>query len=44
MTRGAGIINEQTGALVVTPPVNGNSVTVPGVGTFQLTSCREAQC
>ena len=42
--RGAGIINEQTGALIKSPPVDGDSVTVPGLGTFQLTPCREAQC
>ena len=43
--RGAGIINEQTGALIISPPVEDiASVTVPGVGTFQLTPCREAQC
>jgi hypothetical protein len=43
--RGAGIINEQTGALIISPPVEKiASVTVPGVGTFQLTPCREAQC
>jgi hypothetical protein len=41
---GGGIIDEQTGALIVTPPVNGDSVTVPGLGTFRLTPCREAQC
>ena len=42
--RGDGIINEQTGALIKSPPVDGDSVTVPGLGTFQLTPCREAQC
>jgi hypothetical protein len=43
--RGAGIINEQTGALIMSPTVeNIASVTVPGLGTFQLTPCREAQC
>jgi hypothetical protein len=42
---GLGIIDEQTGALIVSPPVeNIASVTVTGVGTFQLTPCREAQC
>jgi hypothetical protein len=42
---GVGIINEQTGALIVSPLVeNIASVTVPGLGTFQLTPCREAQC
>jgi hypothetical protein len=41
---GDGIINEQTGALIVTPPVDGASVTVPNVGTFQLTPCRKARC
>lgn len=43
--QGVGIINEQTGALIVSPPVeNIASVTVPGLGTFRLTPCREAQC
>ncbi len=42
---GAGIINEQTGALIVSPLVeNIASVTVPDLGTFRLTPCREAQC
>jgi hypothetical protein len=42
---GVGIINEQTGKLVVSPLVEKlASVTVPGLGTFQLTLCREAQC
>ena len=40
-----GIIDEQTGALIVSPPVeNLASVTVPGLGVFRLTACREAQC
>lgn len=31
----AGIINDQTGALIISPPVdNIVSVTVPGLGTF----------
>jgi hypothetical protein len=43
--RGAGIINEQTGALIKSPPLETiASVTVPGLGTFQPTPCREAQC
>jgi hypothetical protein len=43
--RGTGIINEQTGALIKSPPVETiASVTVPGLGVFQLTPCREAQC
>jgi hypothetical protein len=43
--RGNGIINEQTGALIKSPPVETiASVTVPGLGTFQLTPCRKAQC
>jgi hypothetical protein len=43
--RGAGIVNEQTGALIKSPPVETiASVTVPGLGTFQLTPCREVQC
>jgi hypothetical protein len=42
---GVGIINEQTGALIVSPLIeNIVSVTVPDLGTFQLTPCREAQC
>jgi len=42
---GAGIINERTGRLVISPLVeNLASVTVPDLGTFQLTRCREAQC
>jgi len=40
-----GIINEQTGALIVSPiPDVITSVTVPHLGTFQLTPCRQAQC
>ena len=43
--RGAGIINEQTGALIKSPPVETiASVTVPGLGVFRLTPCRETQC
>jgi hypothetical protein len=42
--RGAGIINEQTGALIKSPTVDGVSVTVPGLGVFRLTPCREARC
>lgn len=42
--RGAGIINEQTGALIKSPSVDGVSVAVPDLGTFRLTPCREAQC
>jgi hypothetical protein len=39
-----GIVNKQTGALVVSPlPANG-SVSVPNVGTFRLTACRQGQC
>lgn len=42
---GIGIINEQTGALIVSPiPDNVGSVTVPNLGTFRLTQCRQAQC
>jgi hypothetical protein len=41
---GAGVRDEQTGALIVSPPVDGASVTVPNLGTFQLTPCREARC
>jgi hypothetical protein len=42
---GIGIINEQTGALIVSPvPGNLVSVTVPGVGTFRLTHCLRARC
>ena len=39
-----GILDERTGALIVSPPFDGVSVTVPDVGTFLLTPCREAQC
>ena len=39
-----GILDERTGALIVSPPFDGGSVTVPDVGTFRLTPCREAQC
>jgi hypothetical protein len=42
--RGAGIIDEQTGTLIKSPVVDGDSVSVPGLGAFQLTPCREAQC
>jgi hypothetical protein len=42
---GIGIINEQTGALIVSPVLdNLVSVTVPGVGTFRLTHCLRARC
>ena len=42
---GIGIINEQTGALIVSPLLdNLVSVTVPGVGTFPLTHCLRARC
>jgi hypothetical protein len=42
---GTAIINEQTGALIISPPVeNAVSVTVLGLGTFRLTPCRKAQC
>jgi hypothetical protein len=42
---GIGIIDEQTGALIVSPPLqNPVSVTVPGLGTFRLTHCLQAQC
>jgi hypothetical protein len=40
-----GIIDEQTEALIVSPPLtNPVSVTVPGLGTFRLTHCLRAQC
>jgi hypothetical protein len=42
-----GIIDEQTGALIVSPPLdkaNPFRVTVPNVGTFVLTQCLQAQC
>ena len=43
--RGMAIIDEQTGALIRSPVVETiASVVVPGLGTFQLTPCREAQC
>jgi len=38
------MINERTGALIITPHVDGDSVTVPDLGTFRLTPCWEAQC
>ncbi len=42
---GIGIINEQTGALIVSPlPDVITSVTVPNLGTFKLTQCRQGQC
>ena len=42
-----GIIDEQTGALIISPPLdkaNPFRVTVPNVGTFVLTQCLLAQC
>jgi hypothetical protein len=43
--RGAGIIDEQAGTLIASPALaNIASVTVPGLGTFGLTPCRQAQC
>ena len=42
-----GIIDEQTGALIVSPPLdkaNPFRVTVPKVGTFVLTQCQQGQC
>ena len=40
-----GIINEQTGALIVSPiPDTVSSVTVPKLGTFRLTQCHQAKC
>ena len=42
-----GVIDEQTGALIVSPPLdkaNPFRVTVPNVGTFVLTQCLQAQC
>jgi len=40
-----GILNERTGALIVSPmPSNLVSVTVPGLGTFRITQCLQAQC
>jgi hypothetical protein len=42
---GIGIIDQQTGALIVSPPFqNPVSVTVPGLGTFRLTHCLQAHC
>ena len=42
---GIGIINERTGALIVSPTLdNLVSVTVPGLGTFRLTHCLQARC
>jgi hypothetical protein len=42
-----GIIDEQTGALIVSPPLdkaNPFRVTVPNVGTFVLAQCLQGQC
>ena len=46
-----GILNERTGALIAVPPMNSSppmgtsfNVPVPGVGTFLLTQCHQAQC
>jgi len=39
-----GILDEQTGKVIVSPPFDGVGPTVPGLGTFRLTPCREAQC
>jgi hypothetical protein len=46
-----GIIDEQTGTLIPVPPLMTSpptgapfSVSVPGVGTFQLSHCHQAQC
>lgn len=39
-----GIINEQTGALTLTPDFDGDSVTVANLGTFRLTLCRLGAC
>jgi hypothetical protein len=41
---GAGIINERTGALIVSPRLHKGTVTVPGLGKFRLTACRQAHC
>ena len=42
---GIGIIDEQTGAPIVSSPFqNPVSVTVPGLGTFRLTHCLQAHC
>ena len=43
-TEHGGILNEQTGALILTPTFDGDSVTVPKLGTFRITQCRQAQC
>lgn len=39
-----GITNEQTGALILTPDFDGDSVTVANLGTFRLTQCRLGAC
>lgn len=42
-----GILNERTGALIVSPPLDAANpfrVTVPNLGTFQLTQCLQAHC
>ena len=42
---GIGIIDEQTGALIVSPALPDLvRVTVPGVGTFRLAHCLQARC
>jgi hypothetical protein len=42
---GIGIIDEQTGALIVSPAFqNVVSVIVPGLGAFRLTHCVQARC
>ncbi len=45
-TREWGIINEQTGALLISPKPDfpNQQVTVPNLGTFRLTLCSQAQC
>jgi len=42
-----GILDERTGTLIVSPPLDAANpfrVTVPNLGTFQLTQCLQAQC
>jgi hypothetical protein len=42
-----GILNERTGALIISPPLdkaNPFRVTVPNLGTFRLTQCSQTQC
>jgi len=42
-----GILDERTGTLIVSPPLDAANpfrVTIPNLGTFVLTQCLQAQC